>query len=189
MEKMIIDGYKLKELGVFMTQEDEFDISDLLKEKFKNISFIAVNPCENKMTINESIITRTAILNRDITSLDEYFSWTKQINKFYHFAQAGKGIVLCQPSKRATYNNNCLKDGYFTASYKIEDMKTDSFVKEIFKLIKTKSKKVYRISPNRNIRADIEEKNFFALPNAVNQFNGEDNNYLTIGNEIFLIAD
>jgi hypothetical protein len=184
------NGSILKTMDVFMTKDDMHEFSIIIKKEFNNVSFVSYQPEKEKTRKEYDIIDSSdihiCIVNNSIISLDEYNSFIIENNDYFYFPQIGKGMIQFDLSMISEYHNKCLNNGRVAVSYREEDKETNMFVKDIFKIIKSKGKHVYRI--NEKSVFEKPERNAYAWPNAVKQFDGSDEKFLSFGYKIFAIA-
>lgn len=184
----------IKRLGVFFTRKDEIELSDLLRLQFKNILFIDTSRSDSKdiKFIDDLSLgfKGKSILNTDIFSLEDYKTLVNSQNgPHFGFPIIGKGLIQYVSSEVAGYDTECLKDGYVSGSYHIDDELTANFVKQVFKIIGQYGRKVYLVSRTRDLRADVPEKQLLVWPDAAKTYNGENQNYLTQTRERWLVPD
>ena len=185
---------KLSVLNIFLFKED----CPLFLNYLANTNTICIDikPKEtrdvcivNKIdVIEKKDNTSYVLLNTTIQSLEEYANTFSLISGYHHYSQTGKGVIQFLPSYLPSYNKNCLMFGRLAASY--NDDATHKWTKEIFSWLKRTGKKVYRVSvsPTRRLISDEAEKNMIALHDASNFYNGNNGHYLTLGKDIYCIA-
>ena len=184
----------IKRLGLFATKKDEIQLSDLLRLQFKNIHFIDTSRSDSKEIkfIDDLSLgfKSKSILNTDIFSLEDYKTLVNsQEGSHFGFPIIGKGLIQYVSSEVAGYAPECLKDGYLSGSYHVNDELTANFVKQVFTIIGQHGRKVYLVSRTRDLRADVPEKQLLVWPDAAKTYNGENQNYLTQTWERWLVPD
>lgn len=138
-------------IEIFLTKEDEKQLSLIFKNYFPDIYFLdmhawstpspvlknSIDQCYDKLNSN------CAILNTKILPLDEYkdkFIAKIPTREEYHGADFGKGLIQVLHSKAIDYQPGSLKNG--TMSFPLEDSATNEFAKTILKLTKKYCKKL-----------------------------------------------
>ncbi|MEQ4624047.1 hypothetical protein [Providencia manganoxydans] len=193
--------FKMPTIQVFMTKKDEDNFSRLLKDSINGIEFIDIyNWNTNSPQVRESlslcyekVFSAAAILNTNITSLDDYkdnYVFRNQSDNGYTGSFVGKGLIQFLHSKDGECVEGCLKDGRLSASYNpTEDPETDAFVKAVWKIFKKGAKKVYAINRETGeLYRDKPETRYFAWPDAAKIYDGTDGRYLTATAFNFYIA-
>jgi hypothetical protein len=185
------NGYILKTFDVFMTKNDEYDFSVILKQEFNNLSFVSYKTSKDKARkefeyLSDADTGYLTIVNNNIIDIEEYNSIVVERNSFYYFPMVGEGIIQFDLSEQSEYHKNCLQNGRIAISYELDDTETSEFVKQVLKIIRQRGKHVYRI--NENGVFEKPERNACAWSDAVKQFNGSDERFLSFGYNILAIA-
>lgn len=177
-----------KLLYYFSNHEDYLIFEEYLKKQ--NIVLIDTKPkTEKGVTVIDTIfkaqMSEVVLLNVNIQTLEEYSTRFVQNAGYYNYANSGAGIIQLLKSDMIRGN---LKHGQLSANFNNNDAQTKKWVNDIFKWIKSNSKKVFRTTANMRVIADKPEKDFYSLLNAAEEFNGNNGHFLTIGEGIYCIS-
>lgn len=190
---------KTPTLLVFMTSIDELRFSKELSSHFSDITFIDTGNWKTrtpttKDTLNECCKNspQHSIWNKLILPTPVYSSnyiFPNENNEFYFGATIGPGLIQYIRSNLADYDTTCLRNGRLSSSYDPKkDPETHSFVNETFKILRKGAAKIYLIDRKSGRVSDKPETQFFAWPDAAEQYNGQNEKYLTNNALAYFVA-
>lgn len=184
---------------VFMTMKDESAFSKALLSALPDVTFIDTGDWTTQHpVIRENLsaclnnspqysIWDSSILN--ISDYIEKYIFHDENQETYFGATIGPGLIQFIRSNPADYEKKCLRNGRLSSSYDAkEDPLTDLFVKTVFKIFKKGARKVYLVDRESGRLADKPETQFFAWPDAAEQYNGKEGKYLTNNALVYFVA-
>ncbi|MCF5692456.1 MULTISPECIES: hypothetical protein [Pseudomonas] len=182
---------KTMTIETFMTENDEYNFSILLRSEIPRITFIddfvwsTPNPPfhETLAQCKGWAGSNAAILDEMILSSSDYkktMVTPHQSGSGFIGGTIGKGLIQFHRSYEADYAKTCLRNGRIAASYDPEnDPETDIFVKTVWRLFKKHALKVHLVNMDSGEIHEKPEKRFFSWPDAAEKYDGKNGNYLT----------
>ncbi|MFK0087457.1 hypothetical protein ACIQUS_09180 [Pseudomonas sp. NPDC090755] len=184
---------------IFMTRVDEIRFSQALSSHFPQIAFIDIGDWDTKTPLVKETLAdchndtpQHSIWNKAILSTVEYsknFIFRNESKNCYFGATVGPGLIQYIRSSKADYDDVCLRNGRLSSSYDPKsDPRTDSFVKETFKILKKGARRVYLVNRKTGKTEEKPEIHFFAWPDAADEYNGHNGKFLTNNSLAYFIA-
>jgi len=178
---------RMPTIHTFMTKEDERSFSQLIAERFPDVTiidhFIWPTPVPVvRGSIADCSSSSVAILKTGITSLDFYSKWTRRREESngYEGACIGPGIVQYLRSKDADYDPASLRSGRLSATYDPKrEQEMDAFVKELYRIFKEHAIELYWTDIKTGKTNDKIQRGFLAWPDAAKNYDGKNGHYLT----------
>lgn len=189
----MVMALKLPIMQIFMTKKDEFDFSLMIKEKLPHVVFVDCVFKEKEFDyrngLDECTSVKRAIWDQSILSIPQHQAYISERGQMYHAPGVGPGLIQYVPTKGVNYDVKIAGSGSITSSYDSElEPAMDVFVKTVWKIFKSKAKKLYYMNRLTGEVSERPETRFFAWPDAVKTYNGDDGFYLLANRDGYFVA-
>lgn len=186
---------KLHRLCVFLTPADEAELSDALRSRLPAVRFIDASQQPETRTptfcssLTECAGPHVTLVDTSITSESMFhrdYVVDHPSGRGWVYAIVGAGLASLVRSRP---EDDGLRNGELRASVPAGDTRTDEYVRELTKLVRTGGTGVFAIDPLTSDTSRRAERNFVAWPDAASRFGAKDAPMLTNGPTAWFTVD